>query len=209
VTDTRRAMMQKMLEHKPAGLTIGELSRELGITRTAVQQHITGLERDGMAAAVERRSTGGRPSRSYGLTERGYEEFPRNYALLAQSLLTTAAETLGEEAVERLLMEMAGRIAEDTRPHLLEAMSGGAAGQRLAAVIEVMNELGYDASALPGDAGISAANCVYHKVAKQTRAVCRYDVRLLSLLLGEGVRHDCCMLDGDGRCTFTLEREAS
>lgn len=203
MADTRRAMMQKLLEHKPAGLTIGELSGELGITRTAVQQHIVGLERDGLVTSVERRSTGGRPSRSYGLTDRGYEEFPRNYALLAQGLLETAAASLGEAEVDKLLSSLAERLAHEAGP--FEAEPGSP--ERLEAVIGLMNELGYDASVLTGENGISAANCVYHKVARQTRAVCRYDVKLLSLLLGTQVDHSSCMLDGESRCRFTLEKQ--
>jgi DeoR family suf operon transcriptional repressor len=204
MADTRRELMQKLLESKDTGLTVDELSRELGITRTAVQQHVVGLERDGLVAEVDRRSTGGRPSRAYGLSERGYERFPRNYALLAEGLLATATESLGEEAVDGLLMKLAERIADEASPRL----RAGAGGSKLEAVIDLMNEIGYDAAPLPDGEGISAANCVYHKVAERTRAVCRYDVRLLSLLLGESVEHDCCMQDGDGRCTFRLGRPA-
>ncbi|HEX7003358.1 MAG TPA: HTH domain-containing protein [Trueperaceae bacterium] len=203
MADTRRQLMQKLLEYKPAGLTIGELSDELGITRTAVQQHIVGLERDGLVAPVESRSTGGRPSRSYGLTDRGYEGFPRNYALLAQGLLETAAEALGEEGVERLLGQMAERIADGVGDRSFPPGSA----ERLHAVLGVMNELGYEATALPEEEGIAAANCVYHKLARQTRAVCRYDVKLLSLLMGRPVAHTGCMLDGRSRCTFALVEE--
>ena len=205
MADTRRALMQKLLEYKPAGLTIGELSDELGITRTAVQQHIVGLERDGLVAAVESRSTGGRPSRSYGLTDRGYEQFPRSYDLLAQGLLATAAETLGEEEVEQLLSVMAERIAADVG----EPRAAAGSRERLDAVVGVMNELGYDATSLTQADGISAANCVYHRVARQTRAVCRFDVKLLSLLLGQPVAHTGCMLDGQSRCTFAVEQEGA
>lgn len=205
MSDTRKLLMQKLLENKESGLTVDQLSGELGITRTGVQQHLLGLERDGLVVQVDKRSTGGRPSRAYGLSDRGYEQFPRNYALLAQGLLTTATEVLGEEAVENLLGRMAERIAGEALPSL-EKHAGA---ERIAAVVELMNEIGYEASPLPEGGGIAADNCVYHKVAERTRAVCRYDVKLLSLLLGEPIRHDCCMLDGDGSCTFSLGTEAA
>lgn len=200
MSDTRKQLMQELLENKETGLTVEQLSSAVGITRTGVQQHLLALERDGLVVQVDKRSTGGRPSRAYGLSDRGYEQFPRNYALLAQGLLTTATEMLGEQAVESLLNRMAERIADEALPSL-EKREGP---ERVTAVVELMNEIGYEASSLPEGDGISAANCVYHKVAEQTRAVCRYDVKLLSLLLGEPVRHDCCMLDGDGSCTFSL-----
>lgn len=200
MSDTRKQLMQKLLVHKETGLTVDQLSTGLGITRTGVQQHLLGLERDGYVIQVDKRSTGGRPSRVYGLSVRGYEQFPRNYALLAQGLLATASEMLGEEAVESLLGRMAERIADEALPSL-EKRKGA---ERVSAVVELMNELGYEASPLPDGGGIAASNCVYHKAAEQTRAVCRYDVKLLSLLLDETVRHECCMLDGDGSCAFRL-----
>lgn len=200
MADTRYQLMQSLLPHKEAGLTIDELSGILGISRNAVQQHLTGLERDGLVSFIARRSTGGRPSRAYTLSEKGYETFPRNYALLAQTMLETARVTLGEEAVEKLLMRMADELAEDLRPRLSRTDAQG----RLAVVVEVMNELGYEATPLPDESGISAVNCIYHKLAQQTRAICRYDVRLLSLMLGEGVDHTSCMADGQNQCVFRL-----
>lgn len=195
---TRQQLMQALLHHKEAGLTIEELSASLGISRNAVQQHLTGLERDGLVGFLTQRNTGGRPSRAYTLSEKGYETFPRNYAMLAQTMLETAHATLGEEAVEKLLMRMADDLAEEMKPRLSRTTAGG----RLEAVVEVMNELGYEATALPGGTGISAVNCIYHKLAEHTRAVCRYDVRLLSLMSGEGIDHTSCMADGQTQCVF-------
>jgi DeoR family suf operon transcriptional repressor len=196
--DTRRMLMQQLLANKESGLTIDELSSHLGISRNAVQQHVTSLERDGLVTTVGVNATGGRPSRAYGLTEKGYESFPRNYAMLAQSLLAAATETLGEDAVEKLLMKMADDLAQSVQARL--SQPGGA--ERLETVIEVMNELGYDASPLPNKEGIAAVNCIYHKLAQQTRAICRYDTKLLSLLLDQAVQHTSCMADGDGQCVF-------
>ena len=190
--------MQQLLTNKEAGLTIDELSNYLGINRNAVQQHITSLGRGGFVTTVGMNATGGRPSRAYGLTEQGYENFPRNYAMLAQSLLAAATETLGEEAVETLLMKMADDLAQSVHQRLQQ----GRGIERLKTVVEVMNELGYDASPLPYDEGIAAVNCVYHKLAQQTRAICRYDTKLLSLLLDKEVQHMSCMADGAGQCVF-------
>ena len=190
--------MQQLLANKEAGLTIDELGNALGISRNAVQQHLTLLERDGLVTTIGMHSTGGRPSRSYGLTEAGYESFPRNYAMVAQGLLQTAQETLGEEAVEKLLMKMADDLAQSVETRLPQARDT----ERLQTVIDIMNELGYDASPLPNNEGIAAVNCIYHKLAQQTRAICRYDVRLLSLLLNQEVQHTSCMADGAGQCVF-------
>jgi DeoR family suf operon transcriptional repressor len=203
VTDTRHALMEALLPHKGQGLTIEELSSALDISRNAVQQHVSNLERDGLIEPKGQRASGGRPSRTYALSEKGYESFPRNYALLAQTMLETARAALGDEAVEGLLMKMADDLADNLRPRLDKLPPG----QRLAEVVQIMNELGYEAAPSDDAKAISAVNCIYHKLAQQTRAICRFDVRLLSLLLDHEIDHTSCMATGDGRCHFQLEAD--
>ena len=195
---TRESLMRELLHHKVEGLTLDELGTRLGITRTAVQQHVTALERDGFVAAIGQRSTGGRPSRAYGLTEAGKEAFPRQYDLLALGMLESVREELGDEAVESLLRRMADAMAADR----LAGLEGLCPSERVEAVADIMNQLGYDASVDPDGRGISATNCIYHKLASKTRAVCRFDTRLLSNLLGEDVDLTHCMADGERTCTF-------
>jgi predicted ArsR family transcriptional regulator len=196
--NTRRTLLRALLAHKAEGLTIDELGARLNISRNAVQQHVTALERDGLIETGDTRATGGRPSRMYVLSGAGYESFARGYALLAQQVLETATATLGEEGVEGLLSRMAEDLAAKLRPRL-QGLEGE---ERLEAVAELMNELGYEAT--PGEGGISAVNCIYHKLARRNRAVCRYDVKLLSLLLGRSLEHTSCMADGANRCVFAL-----
>lgn len=198
MTDTRTQLMNILLEHKEAGRTVDELSSRLGITRNAVQQHLLSLDRDGLVRVVQVRQTGGRPSRAYVLSEKGYETFPRHYAMLAHSLLQSVYETLGEAQVEKLLSRSADALVKELEPRLAQVPASARAG----VVVEIMNELGYQASVLETGDGISAINCIYHQLAKETRAVCRYDVRLLANLLGTNVDHTHCMVEGDNACVF-------
>lgn len=196
--DTRGALLRELLHHKDEGLTLDELGGCLGITRNAVQQHVTALERDGLVVTVARRSTGGRPSRAYDLTEAGLELFPRRYDLLAHGMLESVRDSLGEAALEELLVRVADKLA-DERLAELRRLDGP---ERLEAVVRLMNELGYDARATADGGGIEAVNCIYHNLAARTRAVCRFDERLLSRLTGSEVRLDHCMAEGQGSCVF-------
>lgn len=196
--DTRAGLLAALLENKAAGLTLEELAARLGISRNAVRQHVTALERDGLVRALGMRKGSRRPSRTYGLTERGEEQFPRRYDLLAVSLLQAVRHSLGDDATEAVLMDMVDEIAGRWLPRL-EPLGPE---QRRAEVVSIMNRLGYHAKAAPEVGGVAAVNCVYHKVAKDTRAVCRFDEALLSRLLGEGVRLSSCMAEGDGSCVF-------
>ena len=85
--DTRRGVMFHLLQNREDGLTLDEVATIVGVSRNAIRQHITGLERDGLVRPIGVRRTGRRPSRAYGLTELGGEHFPRQYDRLALSLL--------------------------------------------------------------------------------------------------------------------------
>jgi DeoR family transcriptional regulator, suf operon transcriptional repressor len=75
----QQQLLKGLLEHK-SGLTVDELTRLLGITRTAVNQHLLALERSGYIAKDKLTKTGGRPGYTYVLTEQGLDLFPKQYA---------------------------------------------------------------------------------------------------------------------------------
>ena len=195
---TRDALLEELLRAKPEGLTLDELAGRLGVTRTAVRQQVTALERDGLVAHVGLRPSGRRPSRTYGLTHEGLESFPRRYDLLSLNLFRAIRERVGDETAEQVLMTMADDVAAEWLPRL----EGLAAEERRAAVVRILNELGYHVSLAPDGVGVEAINCVFHNVASETRAVCRFDERLVSLLLGEPLGLTSCMADGGASCVF-------
>lgn len=198
ILDTRQRLMRDLLHHRKDGRTVDELSEALGVSRNAAQQHLATLGRDGLVGVLGQRATGGRPSRAYGLTDRGIESFPRHYAMLATKFIETTRTLLGDEAVESVLQRMADDLAEHYRPRI----AGKVGTERLKAVAVIMNELGYDADITEDGDGLYAVNCIYHRLARETRAVCRFDVRLLSSLVGVHLDHATCMLDGQSRCAF-------
>lgn len=197
LSSTREELLHLLLVHRDGGATLEELSNELGITRNAVQQHVTALERDGLVEAVGMRPTSRRPSRLYGLTTEGGEKFPRQYDLLALETLEAVSESLGEEAAERVLDAMAEKLAQPWMQELEQLDEE----ERRARVGEIMKLLGYHPR--PHAEGVAAINCVFHKVAHKTSAVCKFDEKLLSRLLGNKVLLSSCMAEGDGSCVFS------
>lgn len=195
---TRMKLMRELLGARGAGRTVDELTRALQLSRSAIQQHITALERDGLVDVAQERTTGGRPSRAYALTEAGQESFPRQYAMLAHRLIVAYGRELGEQAVESLLRSMASTLVAE----LSSRVEGKPGRERTAEVVRIMNELGYGAELVNGGEGIEASNCIYQKLAMETRGICRFDVDVLGRLLGRSLEHVSCLVDGDARCRF-------
>src|SRR5690606_7870759 len=144
--DTRDDVMLHLLRNREGGLTLDELAERVGVSRNAVRQHITALERDGLVRPVGLRRTGRRPSRAYGLTTLGGERFPRQYDRLALSLLEAIDDRLGHEAAEAVLDAMVEDLARVWLPEL-ERLGPAERKER---VVTLMNELGYHADPAEG-----------------------------------------------------------
>jgi predicted ArsR family transcriptional regulator len=197
----RQGILRLLLEHKD-GLSVDQLAARLGITRTAVREHLAGLERDRIVAlAASRPSTGGRPSRPYVLTERGHALFPKHYALLARLLIEDLAAG-GEQDVGDALAAMGGRLAA----RMKRDVQGGTLAERGASVAQLMSTLGYEAAFRAEETPvIEALNCVYHDLAAGNPGICALDLALIGGLAEADVEHRSCMARGDNACTFCLK----
>jgi predicted ArsR family transcriptional regulator len=200
----RQGIVRLLLEHKD-GLSVDQLAASLGITRTAVREHLASLERDRLVAqAASRPSTGGRPSRPYVLTERGHALFPKHYALLARLLIEDLAER-GEDKVGEALAAMGNRLAARMKGEV----EGRTLAERGASVARLMSGLGYEAGFRAGDEpAIEALNCVYHDLAAGNPEICALDLALVAGLADAEVEHRSCMARGDNACTFCLKPRA-
>jgi predicted ArsR family transcriptional regulator len=52
-------------------------------------------------------------------------------------------------------------------------------------------------------------NCPYHELAQEHREICEMDERMMQQVLGSDVNLSACMMDGEGRCTFTVSKNVS
>ena len=70
MSGTRQGILDQLLEHKN-GMTVDEIIAAVGISRTAVNQHLIALERRNFIQKGSPRKTGGRPVQTYILTQEG------------------------------------------------------------------------------------------------------------------------------------------
>lgn len=198
---TQEVLMRTLL-HNKVGQTVEELSRTLTISRNAVRQHLTALERDGLVAKGARQPSGGRPEQLYVLTPDGHEKFPRQYSwiseLLLQALESRSQGELGDE-----LERMGETVGKALRAELGAAPAGAG---RVEALATLMAGLGYEAQAMGDDAApqIEAQNCVFHKLAFKRPEVCRFDLAMMSAATNSDIEHRNCMAHGAACCTFAF-----
>jgi len=201
----QRTVLNLLLENKE-GLTIDQMAASLGITRTAVREHVGSLERDRLVApGAFALSTGGRPGRRYALTARGLAMFPKHYDLMARMLLEALTQRLGSAEAERELRALGAKLATQ----LKSKVAGRSLPERARAVAALMRELGYEASAREsGETSIEALNCVYHELAQADQTVCALDLALIEDLTDAQVEHRACMARGDNACVFCLRQKS-
>jgi predicted ArsR family transcriptional regulator len=118
-------------------------------------------------------------------------------------LLKQLLTQLGSAQVQSLL-HLLGR---ETAASLRARLEGKEACERLKEIVNIMQELGYEAE-LKGEE-VLARNCVYHDLAREHPEVCALDLGLLDGLVGEPVIQTECMLRGGTACRFCLGKRAA
>ncbi len=199
--ERRKQLMRHLLRHK-TGASIDELALAIGVTRTAVRQHLAALSQEGLVAPVGQRATGGRPQRLFVLTPHGREAFPRRYSWFAQLLIEAMAKEHGAGGLRIRLGRIASAVVAQLRQRAPEKDSRR---QKVGKVSKLMDELGYDARTgkdIAGAPTIEADNCVFHELAMNNSEICQFDLSLLSGLTGSKVELDECMARGGHVCRF-------
>ncbi|SMF42997.1 helix-turn-helix transcriptional regulator [Pseudogulbenkiania subflava] len=200
----RQQQLLRLLQRQSAGLTVEQLAQELAVTRTAVRQHLTVLERDGLVERGMTQPTGGRPEQLFVLTPKGQEVFPRRYSWFAELLLKMLEAKLGQDELAKQLAEIGTTLAATLPPAKANDPEA-----RIRALADIMLELGYDARPEDADSGlprIVATNCIFHHLAARFPEVCQLDLALMSSYVGEPVTHEECMVRGGACCRFRFTK---
>ncbi|MFG1215274.1 winged helix-turn-helix transcriptional regulator [Xanthobacter flavus] len=201
--ETQRRLLAQLLEVK-SGLSVDELAGRLDISRSAVKQHLSGLERDGYVARGSARKTGGRPGQIYVLTESGIGVFPKQYSWFSRILLQTLRGRIGDADLGEFMFN----LGVDMSAMALPRITGKTRIERIAEIVRIMNETGFVAQTVPDEKSgklprIECRNCVYHDLSKDYPEVCQFDIGFISGLMGAGVDQEECMQRDDGQvCRF-------
>lgn len=199
---SQQQVLARLLQEK-GGMTVDELAESVGISRTAVNQHLLALECEGYIRKDAVRKTGGRPGRVYVLTDEGANLFPKKYSWFSRLLIQTLRDEMGQERLAQYMYDLGVQTSADAIPRLV----GKNRTERVVEIVKIMNEAGFAARTIPpqGDdrfPRVECKNCVYHDLSKEYPEVCRFDLGFLSGLMGAGIDHQSCMQRGSDACRF-------
>lgn len=204
---------RKIIEHlkRRAHATVAELTEHLGVTSTAVRQHLDDLEANGLVRRLDPVSTGGRgrPRRPWALTELASELFPDRHADLTVELIAAIRESVGEEGLDAVIATRSAR----QRAAYRAAMAARRTDDDMAATVRALADLrsaeGYMAEATPqadGSMVLTEHHCPICDAASTCQGLCRDELDMLRDVLGDGVEVERTdhLLSGDPRCSYRI-----
>jgi DeoR family suf operon transcriptional repressor len=195
----------KILAHlqRHGEATVRELEVLLGISTTAVREHLTHLEARGLLGTRLMRQGPGRPRLMYSLRPRAQELFPKEYGTLVTLLMRELVRSEDPERFQALLDAVGARLAVEYGIQL----SGNSLEERLAALRTALAERGIPADVDAVEARLEIYACPYGNVAQEHPAICAMERGMLQQVLGETIRLEGAIREGQRSCHFVVERD--
>lgn len=198
---------------------VNDVAADLGVSASAVRQHLGQLEASGAVHTDKVRDGVGRPYHVYSVTPQGHQLFHNDYGDLARFLLNEVSEMQDADIFQAVLRRVGQRLAETYR----DEIQGSNLAERVQALSEWLERRGVPAHIERVGEGyeLRSHGCPYHNVAVENHAVCEIERQVMAHLLGTDVeRVHCVLQDGagpqgeghpedgahllDGGCKFTI-----
>lgn len=186
--------------------SIKDVAGDLGVTASAVRQHLAQLEASGAVQAVKVREGVGRPYYLYSVTPEGHNMFHKDYGDLARLLLSLLLDEVGHNreagAIQEVMRRVSGQLAELYR----DSVSGESLAERLQSWADILDQRGVSVEIRQTEDGFELREygCPYQAVAVENRAACELERRVMARLLAPTVELKNCVLDGYHGCQFRI-----
>jgi predicted ArsR family transcriptional regulator len=204
VTSTRKAIVTLLKQHGPMDAVT--LASKLSLTGMAVRQHLYELQNQQVVEYEEEARPMGRPAKIWRLTAQANRWFPNGYLQLSVDLLISIRASFGEEGLGRVLEDHKFGQKKRYQEHLSDATNLKDKLQRLSNIR--MNE-GYFAEVQEQEDGSTLfvqKHCPIMDAAAVCSGICRNELELFQLVLGDGVTVERVehLLSGGSRCAFRI-----
>lgn len=182
--------------------TVDVLSSKIGISPTAVRQHLAILERESLVTGETLKEGIGRPKVIYSITEEAEKLFPKHYGWLIGQVINHLLEQVGEEDVHEMFSIIGTKFSE---PYF-KRVEGKPLEERATEVARILNEWG--AYATIEDDGnrltLRTYNCAFYEVAQEHSEVCDVHAAFLEQLLQRKPERTASMAEGNDCCAYEI-----
>lgn len=201
ISSSASLILQHLQRHGQA--TIKELEEVLGVSTTAVREHLAHLQVENLVATSTVRRGPGRPRLVYTLTDKAQSLFPKQYDLLINLLLKEIAAVGGTEQVDLLLERVGKRLASEYSNRI----SSSEIQDRLVELRALLEARGIPAEVHQSGDGLHIFACPYFDVAQEHGEVCAMERQMLEEVLGGQVRLEHSIREGHQRCRFVIDKD--
>jgi DeoR family suf operon transcriptional repressor len=185
-----------------------DLAVALGVTVSALRQHLVALAADGLVGHREVRSGPGRPKHLYSLTDAAEALFPKTYDELTNELLDYVSEE-SPELLERVFERRRERRVAGASARV--AAAGPALADRVAELARVLDEDGYLAEMVdwpeagPGVLRVVEHNCAILGVAARYGQACSSELDFIRAVLPDAtVERVSHIMAGQRQCAYEI-----
>ena len=200
---------KRILDHlKTAGPTsAGRLGETLGITKMAVLQHLYDLEEQDVVEREAKPGARGRPTLLWSLTRAASKFFPDAHAELAVSLIGCVNESLGPEAMDKLIKTRSRHQLQNYRSEIKQTSS---LREKLEALAAIRSREGYMAGveklADRNSYLLVERHCPICIAATNCTGLCREELNVFRKLLGSKVevKRTEHIVAGAPRCAYVV-----
>jgi predicted ArsR family transcriptional regulator len=180
--------------------TVKDLAALLGVSATAVRDHLVHLQAEGLVDARSERYGPGRPRLVYTLSEQARSRFPKQYDRLITGLLRELIAFEGADKVEQLLERVSRRLADEYAGQ----MEGTGMAERLDELRGLLEQRGVPAEVAEARDGIRLFACPFYDIAQDHPEVCSMERQMIEYVLGEKLALESTIREGAHTCRFVV-----
>ena len=185
--------------------SLSALAREFQVTVEGARFQMLRLEKEGIVTSSKTVTGRGRPQQLWSLTSAGQSRFPDTHAALTVKLMEVMKETLGEQAVSRIIT---ANGEKGTNRYLIELDGITDLEERISNFVAIRSREGYMAQFIKDDDGFIFIenHCPIGAAAHANPGICIAEFKTLQMVMGENVpiKRIEYIVDGGRRCAYRI-----